>query len=675
MATVPTKSITDITKAKPLTPEFRKPTVPAAAFGGAVAEQEALAARSAGESARLMGQSAAAEAQAFGKIGVAVANAGEKVFDMALKKKKQDEDREVNNAMIKLGDGSRNLLWGPDGAMTKKGDEAIPALRAAQNAIRELEEEIFYNLSSGRAQDSFRAASGLRLNATFVEMGRHAITQKIYAEEITAQARLMDIGRSVGLSGDRGVLKDAEVEIRRIIRKLYSGYDEKTQESYANQELGKLYVTWVEGLLKRGQGLTAKAVVNRVGPWWDRPELELRAEVDLKNLIKASSLQDEARIRASKIINTIEKKLPTEKRMIEYSEGRYDIHLEKEKRISRAKQFKMAREIEDRALSDAVIHRLKIRHEEQRQQEIDNKNEIFALIYGLVEQGFNEEEIIKRHPKIMNDFRMYRGALADMRDRILKLSKKEQFAARDNVKLLDLWLNPDKFDIGGLTVSEMSLHMTEPTVKYLIKLKEQARRAKKRKLSEVDSSINKMVNALSKIKVMATSGRAKEKTKNFLNPVQINLIRGRLLVYAADFVKENKGRPPNEKQLTEEKQKILMDLLAVANPPGPWNAFNKPMVLMSDADEGMTSEQLDVARVDKEHIPHTVYTKMVDYVRVRKKDMKLKVPVELIEMLVAAWGYRDAGRMEELIRNFRTLEEKKDIMKHKGMLLKATSPK
>ena len=73
----------------------------------------------------------------------------------------------------------------------------------------------------------------------------------------------------------------------------------------------------------------------------------------------------------------------------------------------------------------------------------------------------------------------------------------------------------------------------------------------------------------------------------------------------------------------------------------------------------MTSEQLDVARVPKEHIPHIVYTDMVKYVRVRKKDMKLKVPVKLIEMLVAAWGYRDAGRMEELIRNFRTPEEKK----------------
>ena len=550
MATVPTKSITDITKAKPLTPEFRKPTVSTAAFGGAVAQQEALAARSAGESAHLIGEAVAGEARAYSRIGEAVAGAGKKLFEVVIEKQKQDTDREVNNALIEFRRKQLEIVWGSadnnwDGPMTQKGDKAIAAMRVAQNEIEMLRAESIANLSSGRAQQMFKIASAVSLFQNYKAMGAKVIAEREYAREMGAKARIASELANVRNAGgdDPRSLEGAAAIIRAQANTLFSGLPPDAREKLVQIELGKMWVAAVQGQIARGKDLLALALVNREGPWKNRPKTVV--EASLREFVKKNSR-----------LNKVERSAELISAMVDDNTGEL---------LSNLEQINMAREIHkgDAETSKAVVEALELRHAQKKRDTKIQQNKDIRFIWRLIEEGKSRTWIWKNHPARLENAIAGGLNLKDIYTREIQKAAGENFAAVDNVVFLDKVLGMKEEERVNVPIAELRSKLTEKTFYKVLglvrqaeqKLTQQMRQAQKTNLDWIASRVKEISWRWEE------TGRKWEKVR-VLSPAQQELLQGYMANWMADYAKENKGQHPEIEKVKSEFRREVMYLLS-----------------------------------------------------------------------------------------------------------------
>ena len=270
---------------------------------GATAE----AARGVAANARIQEQSALEQAQAFARIGQAVQNAGDAAFKIITAKRKEDEEREVNQGLISYANARNRLLLGEGGLYSLKGDEALRRSAEVADELSRIREEGAAKISTERGRNLYNASSSLKLVDDKKSIGRFHIQQKDVANKLTAAATMESAKSDIALNpGDETVRITSLAAARSAAISANRGQSQKIVDRAIQANQSEVIMSAINAAVKNDNPELGLDIFNMAGvkdsglneaSWLANiPEIDGTIKAELSKTLREASTDKRARI-------------------------------------------------------------------------------------------------------------------------------------------------------------------------------------------------------------------------------------------------------------------------------------------------------------------------------------------------------------------------------------------
>ena len=226
---------------------------------GATAE----AARGVAANARIQEQSSLAHAQAFARVGQAVQNAGDAAFKIITAKRKEDEEREVNQGLIKFADLRQTKMAE---LFDLKGDAALQRSQEIADELSQAKEEIRAEMSTQRGQHLADASLSLKLTDAKGSISKYHTQQRDVANKLTAAAKLFTaINEAAENPADLTALESSVRTAEESARTKTQGFNDTIVEAQIEENQSKVMESAITSAIKNKNYLLARALLDKKG--------------------------------------------------------------------------------------------------------------------------------------------------------------------------------------------------------------------------------------------------------------------------------------------------------------------------------------------------------------------------------------------------------------------------
>lgn len=253
---------------------------------GATAE----AARGVAANARIQEQSSLAHAQAFARVGQAVQNAGDAAFKIITAKRKEDEEREVNQGLIKFADLRQTKMAE---LFDLKGDAALQRSQEIADELSQAKEEIRAEMSTQRGQHLADASLSLKLTDAKGSISKYHTQQRDVANKLTAAAKLFTaINEAAENPADLTALESSVRTAEESARTKTQGFNDTIVEAQIEENQSKVMESAITSAIKNKNYLLARALLDKKGQYENVPDVVGTAKASLRKTLQEVELVD-----------------------------------------------------------------------------------------------------------------------------------------------------------------------------------------------------------------------------------------------------------------------------------------------------------------------------------------------------------------------------------------------
>ena len=253
---------------------------------GATAE----AARGVAANARIQEQSSLAHAQAFARVGQAVQNAGDAAFKIITAKRKEDEEREVNQGLIKFADLRQTKMAE---LFSLKGDAALQRSQEIADELSQAKEEIRAEMSTQRGQHLADASLSLKLTDAKGSISKYHTQQRDVANKLTAAAKLFTaINEAAENPADLTALESSVRTAEESARTKTQGFNDTIVEAQIEENQSKVMESAITSAIKNKNYLLARALLDKKGQYENVPDVVGTAKASLRKTLQEVELVD-----------------------------------------------------------------------------------------------------------------------------------------------------------------------------------------------------------------------------------------------------------------------------------------------------------------------------------------------------------------------------------------------
>ena len=253
---------------------------------GATAE----AARGVAANARIQEQSSLAHAQAFARVGQAVQNAGDAAFKIITAKRKEDEEREVNQGLIKFADLRQTKMAE---LFSLKGNAALQRSQEIADELSQAKEEIRAEMSTQRGQHLADASLSLKLTDAKGSISKYHTQQRDVANKLTAAAKLFTaINEAAENPADLTALESSVRTAEESARTKTQGFNDTIVEAQIEENQSKVMESAITSAIKNKNYLLARALLDKKGQYENVPDVVGTAKASLRKTLQEVELVD-----------------------------------------------------------------------------------------------------------------------------------------------------------------------------------------------------------------------------------------------------------------------------------------------------------------------------------------------------------------------------------------------
>ena len=644
MAIIPKNTFRGVTQVDKPNPVFLRSTANADQFGA----QEAAALDLAG---RLRAQTGTAEAAAAKKLGDSVSSIGQKMVEVAIKEKKEDDTNAAKRGLIELKEGITAITIGDEtnpGLFSFSGLEATNRVRGAVTDIDKLATKIAENMPSKASKTMLQIAASLHLNSVTQEIGKFRINQRNKVTLDTAEATLKSANSAAAAAP--GVPQNIQDQL--IVAKtesatisLLQGHSKESAAAFAVEQYSGIIESAVTSAIKQKRLDVAKDILDGKGDYKLPKGIEIDGNVrsTLQGVVNRADDAEAGQNASQKIVSMVK---------------------EDGSALSWRERFAVARGTLAGKEETSTLVELKRLQTEERQERSDSRAILGAELNKTIRNDGEIKtrlDIIQKFPGMISDYEAAGGDLAALDRLLVQKANRQEYASIDDPGFKKRISKMSNSELGALTDEEIKGNLKKVTADAVIRKRDTINR--KRTGNTQSKAADRQVGAL--IKKFSNEARIGKPTRRgikppgMLSPAQEGLVQRRVDQWVSDFLDPKTGDPriPTPSEITKEVQRTMLSINAISNPADTLlfglfprkgeESFEEEVLFMRK----MSPQQKLVATVQMEKIPALMRADLIE-AAVRNGVPRENITDGLIEALAAVKGLgENEPGMQERLKN------------------------